>query len=104
MVRSMSLLIGVAALGAIATAADARDGCGRGWYFNGYRCVPEPPPRYYGPPPTYYGPPPDRGPGLLFDFGGGGGEQRYFPPSRRYGTWTAVRSSAAAVPVRSDSR
>jgi hypothetical protein len=33
--------------------ADARDGCGRGWYWNGYSCVPQ----YAGPPPGYYGPP-----------------------------------------------
>lgn len=35
--------------------ADARDGCGRGLYFDGYRCVPQ----YYAPPPpqVYYGGP-----------------------------------------------
>jgi hypothetical protein len=88
MVREMSLLLGIAALGAIAiaTTADARDGCGPGRYYNGYRCVPEPfyepQPRYYAPQQRYYGPQHDSGPGLLFQFGGRN-EPQYFPPSRR---------------------
>jgi hypothetical protein len=91
MVRSMSLLIGIAALGAIATAADARDGCGRGLYYNGYRCVPEPyyygpPDRYYAPPQRFYGPPVERAPSFQFDFGGGDDGRRYSPPSSRWGT------------------
>jgi hypothetical protein len=72
----LSLLIGIAALGAIATAADARDGCGRGLYYNGFRCVPER---------DYYGPPPDRWPLFMFVLNGRD-DQRYFPPSRRYNT------------------
>jgi hypothetical protein len=46
--------------------ADARDGCGRGWFYNGRACVqeeydePRYAPRYYGgyDRPRYYGPPP----------------------------------------------
>ena len=39
--RFLSLLLVAAAVsGAILTSAEARDGCGRGLYFNGYRCVP----------------------------------------------------------------
>jgi hypothetical protein len=72
--RGIGLLIGITALGVIATAADAADGCGPGRYYNGYRCVSQ-----------GYGPPQDRGPGLLFDFGGRN-DQRY-QPSRRYNTW-----------------
>ena len=46
------LLVSVAALGAISTPADARDGCGRGMFYNGYRCVPQgyergPDPRFF---------------------------------------------------------
>ena len=87
MVRS-SLLLAVATLAVASTAAEARDGCGRGLYFDGYRCVREPyygppPGRYYGPPPErYYGPPRDEGPVLRFDFGGGRDDRRYAPPVR----------------------
>jgi hypothetical protein len=38
--RITSCLVGIAALGVIATAADAADGCGRGMFYNGRRCVP----------------------------------------------------------------
>ncbi len=81
----IGLIVGLAAL-AVSTAAEARDGCGRGFYFDGYRCRPEryyrpPPPRYYEePPPRYYGPPP--GPGIQFNFGGGGDDRRYARPVR----------------------
>ncbi|ARP97954.1 GCG_CRPN prefix-to-repeats domain-containing protein [Pseudorhodoplanes sinuspersici] len=54
------LLLALAAVAAFAGVAEARDGCGRGWYYNGYRCVPAraaPPvvvaPRYMAPPPRY---------------------------------------------------
>ena len=88
-----TLLFAVAALAVASTAAEARDGCGRGFYFDGYRCVreayyppPPPPGRYYGPPPErYYGPPRDEGPVVRFDFGGGGGgggDRRYAAPIR----------------------
>lgn len=90
-VCGIGLIIGVAAL-ALSTAAEARDGCGRGYYFDGYACRPErhyrppppgyrpPPPRYYEePPPRYYGPPP--GPGIQFNFGGRN-DQHYAPPVR----------------------
>ena len=40
--------------------AEARDGCGRGWYYNGYRCVPSGGGPYYGGsrynPGSYYAP------------------------------------------------
>lgn len=78
-----SLLLAVAALAIASTAAEARDGCGRGFYFDGYRCVRE---AYYPPPPPpgrYYGPPRDEGPVVRFDFGGGGrDDRRYAPPVR----------------------
>ncbi len=40
MKRISVLLLGLATL-ALTSAADARDGCGRGWYFNGVACVPQ---------------------------------------------------------------
>jgi hypothetical protein len=36
-----SLLFGVAALGLLSMPADARDGCGQGWFFNGVACAQE---------------------------------------------------------------
>ena len=36
-----ALLVGVAALTFVSTIAEARDGCGRGMYYNGRRCVPQ---------------------------------------------------------------
>lgn len=90
----ITLLVGIAAL-ALSTAAEARDGCGRGYYFDGYACRPEryyrppppgyyppPPPRYYDEPPRrYYGPPPDEGSSFQFNFGSRE-ERRYAPPVR----------------------
>ena len=54
-----ALLIGIAALTLISTTAKAADGCGRGWYYNGQRCVPMDEPRYFRPKyrGDYYGPP-----------------------------------------------
>src|SRR2546430_15330973 len=43
------LFVGIAALAVISTVAEARDGCGRGWYYNGRRCVPQDEPGYYRP-------------------------------------------------------
>lgn len=40
--------LGIAALLASASFAEAADGCGRGFYWNGYRCAP----MRYGPPPV----------------------------------------------------
>jgi len=34
-------LVAVAALTALPTIAEAKDGCGRGYYYNGRRCVPQ---------------------------------------------------------------
>jgi hypothetical protein len=108
--------VGIAALGAISTAAaEAADGCGRGWFYNGERCVqqegpgpryyrprerhyepeapryyePEAEPRYYEPQPEtrYYEPePPVAGPQLRFDLGGGD-EPQYSPPNPAFRTW-----------------
>ena len=36
-----ALLVVVAALTALPTIAQAADGCGRGFYYNGRRCVPQ---------------------------------------------------------------
>jgi hypothetical protein len=35
-----SVLLGVAAIAATASTSRAEDGCGRGWYWNGYNCAP----------------------------------------------------------------
>lgn len=54
------ILLALAALTAFAGVAEARDGCGRGWFYNGIRCVPMagPPPVVVAPP--VYAPPPPR--------------------------------------------
>jgi hypothetical protein len=51
--RISALLLAIAALSVISTVAEAADGCGRGWYYNGRRCVPmdEPGYGYRGEPP-----------------------------------------------------
>jgi hypothetical protein len=41
MSRVTALFVGIAALTVISTAAEAAQGCGRGWYYNGRRCVPQ---------------------------------------------------------------
>src|SRR5262249_53924290 len=41
MSRVTILLVGIAALTVISTVAEAAQGCGRGWYYNGRRCVPQ---------------------------------------------------------------
>ena len=103
--RITALLVGAAVLTAISTVANAKDGCGRGWYHNGRQCVPNdepgydypPPPDYYAPPPAYYPPPPpayylppadyeppaDRGLQLRLD----PDEARYSPPNPAFKTW-----------------
>ena len=93
--------LGIVAFIIIATAAEAADGCGRGWFYNGQRCVPqeEPGPRYYGPRTRYYEPEQPRynepeprarnyepeqpvaGPLLRFDLGGRE-ESHYRLPTR----------------------
>ena len=91
MSRITALCVGVAALTVVSTIAEAADGCGRGWYYNGRRCVPMDEPGYgyrgdYGPP-RYrddYGPP--VGPGLVIDLGGRR-EPRYSPPNPAFKTW-----------------
>src|SRR5204863_7582585 len=46
MSRTTALFVGIAALAVISTVAEAADGCGRGWYYNGRRCVPQDEPGY----------------------------------------------------------
>jgi hypothetical protein len=41
----------VTAVSTVSTTADAADGCGRGWYYNGRRCVPMDEPGYCSPAP-----------------------------------------------------
>ena len=58
----------------VSSSAEARDGCGRGWFFNGAACVPEGGPGYgygYRPQPRYY----DDGPRYR-GYGGGSGMYR----------------------------
>src|SRR3954462_6085503 len=100
------ILIAILALATISTVAEAADGCGRGWFDNGRRCVPmdgpgygPPPyqrgygePRYergYGPPPYErgYGPPVERGPQLRLDLGRRRDEGRYSPPNPAFRTF-----------------
>ena len=82
MSRTTALLAGIAALLVISTVAEAADGCGRGWYYNGRRCVPEDGPGY-GYRRDYER---DRGPPLRFDLGRRD-EARYFPPNPGLKTW-----------------
>ena len=82
----------IAALTVMSTVAEAADGCGRGMYYNGRRCVPQDgPPGYgYGPPRGGYGPPPGAygappvGPQLRF---GDRDEPRYAPPNPAFKTF-----------------
>ena len=64
--RVIALFAGVAALTVISTVAQAADGCGRGWYYNGRRCVPQDEPGYYRREyrRDYYE---DRGPGIRLE-------------------------------------
>jgi hypothetical protein len=71
-------LVGIATLGVIATAADAADGCGRGRFYNGRRCVPMDGPGYG---------PRDSGPVVQFNLGGGRDEGRYSAPNPRIKTF-----------------
>ncbi len=95
--RITALLVGVAALTAISTVAEAEDGCPNDEL--GYDYPPPPPPDYYPPPPAYYRPPPpppayylppadyeppaDAGLQLRFD----PDEARYSPPNPAFKTW-----------------
>lgn len=92
-----SLLLGIVALIAISTGAEAADGCGRGMFYNGRRCVPQDGPGYGPPPyqrgygePRYergYGPPVERGPQLRLDLGSRRDEGRYSPPNPAFKTF-----------------
>ena len=54
----LTLLVAAAATAAVTMipTAEARDGCGRGAYFNGYRCVPSYHGRGYSDYGSYYAP------------------------------------------------
>jgi hypothetical protein len=84
--RVIALFAGVAALTVISTVAQAADGCGRGWYYNGRRCVPQDEPGYYRREyrRDYYE---DRGPGIRLDLGGRRDEPRYSPPNPAFKTF-----------------
>jgi hypothetical protein len=75
-----TLFVACAATAVTLSSAEARDNCGRGWFFNGVTCVQQergyapqpnygyrPEPRYYQEQPRYY----DDGP--RYNRGGGGG-------------------------------
>jgi hypothetical protein len=83
MSRVIALFAGVAVLTVISTVAEAADGCGRGLYYNGRRCVPQDEPGYR-PGPRYYE---DRGPGIRLDLGGRRDERRYSPPNPAFKTF-----------------
>jgi hypothetical protein len=85
--RTTCLFVGITALVAVSTIAEAADGCGRGMYYNGRRCVPQDGPSYGAPYQRDYGLPVDRGPQLRLDFGGRGDDARYFPPNPRFKTF-----------------
>ena len=85
----LAVFLVCAATAVAASSAEARDGCGQGWFFNGVSCAPQErgygPPQGYGyqqPQPRYYQEPQQRyyqerqyyddGPR---NYGGGGGVQ-----------------------------
>jgi hypothetical protein len=57
MYRAMGLLFGIAAVSLFSLPAEARDGCGSGWYFDGRGCVPSDGPTYSPYAPPMYAPP-----------------------------------------------
>jgi len=71
-------MLGLAALAAVPASSQAADGCGRGWYSNGYRCVPMQGPRHAGPRYGYY----DDGPRVYYRERP---RPRYADPSHPYG-------------------
>ena len=86
MSRITALFVGIAALTVVSTVAEAADGCGRGWYYNGRRCVPQDEPGYR---PQYrgdYGPPMERGPQLRLG-PDRQDEARYSRPNPSLKTW-----------------
>jgi hypothetical protein len=91
-----TLLFGVAAVALLSSPADARDGCGRGWFYNGVACAQEEGgyhPRYRDP--GYH--PSYRDPGYRGEYYGG---PRYYRPSAPnfYGnTVRPVRGNNGAI-------
>ena len=80
MTRVALLFVCAAAAAVASSSAEARDGCGRGWFFNGAVCVQE---YGYGPGPGYgYRPQPRYQEQRYYDDGprgyrGGGGSEMY---------------------------
>ncbi len=66
-----AVAFGLAVLAGGATTSQAADGCGPGWYDNGYRCVPMRRYRYYDERPRYRGY--DEGPRFYYREGYRGG-------------------------------
>lgn len=91
-----SIVCVLIALTTVATAvesASAEDGCGRGRYYNGYRCAPIDSQDYYGPP-GYGGRPP---PGDYYPRGPRGG---YGPPPEYNKDCYTVRGRRICCPKR----
>ena len=96
--RIVGLFVGITALFVISTIAEAADGCGRGRFYDGRRCVSQDGPGYgdrgYGDrgyrdrgyDERGYGPPVERGPQLRLDLGRRD-ESRYSPPDPRFKTF-----------------
>ena len=72
------LVVGFAALAALTSFAEARDGCGPGWFFNGVRCVPA----RVAPPPVYAPRPAPAPGGWAFAGTDQWGKPMYFPGPR----------------------
>ena len=79
----LAVFLVCAAAAVAASSAEARDGCGQGWFFNGVSCAPQergygPPPGYgYAPAPRYYQEPRYYNDGPRYYGGGGGGSGMY---------------------------
>jgi hypothetical protein len=80
MARIAALFAGIVAMTTVSTFAEAADGCGRGWYYNGRRCVPQDEPGYRR---GYE----DLGPGIRLDLGGRRDDRRYSPPNPAFKTF-----------------
>jgi hypothetical protein len=75
--RVAALVAGLAALTVISTAAEAAQGCGKGYHYNGQRCVPQGGPDHRQP----YHPAPRLSRGSSADLG-----DHYRPSHRRHGS------------------
>ena len=86
--RIATLLAGIAALTVFATVAatvaEAADGCGRGYFYNVRRCVPQGEPLYRPYDRRDRGPSVDLGPNIRLDFGDRGPRYRTRDRCRDY--------------------